>query len=108
MMTDQTVAAALELIEAERQKAFEEAKADQDSRIRHLKRRISKLVAKLDETEQMLARIELAGPMDDGIASIYDTVQGLKDGVNYYEEKKEALKKIFNLNLELKKLISDS
>ncbi len=98
----------LSLIEKERKLAFSEAKARHDESILQLKRRINKLMSKLDETEHVLAGIEAEGVPEEGIPSIYKSVQGLKTGASFQDEKKVALSKMFELNLELKKLIDDT
>jgi hypothetical protein len=95
------------LIEEERRRAVAEARAAHEENVTQLKRRISKLVAKLDETENMLSSMEIGEVDEDGIPSIFKSVQGLKKETDFFEEKKVALEKIFNLNLELKKLIEE-
>lgn len=107
-LRERTVALTLELIGEERQKAYDEAVISQSDRVTQLKRRINKLVSKLDETEAILAAVESGQDIDLGVASIYKSVQGLKGGANFFEEKQEALKKIFDLNVELKKLMGDT
>jgi len=107
-LRERAVSVTLELIGEERQKAYDEALVAQADRVTQLKRRISKLVSKLDETEAILASVEAGEDIDLGVASIYKSVQGLKKGVNFFDEKQEALKQIFDLNVELKKLMGDT
>ncbi len=107
-LRERAVALTLELIGEERQKAYDEAVVSQSERVTQLKRRVNKLVSKLDETEAILAAVEAGEDIDLGVASIYKSVQGLKGGVNFYDEKQDALKKIFDLNVELKKLMEDT
>jgi len=98
------------LIEEERRQAVAEAEAEQESKILVLKRRIAKLLVKLEETEDVLASMADAetDAEQKGVPSLYKRVQGLQKDEKYREEKKEALSKIFSLNLELKKLLGDS
>ncbi|MBI3725685.1 hypothetical protein HY251_17295 [bacterium] len=74
-----------------------------------LERRISKLNQALAETEDALRRVAAMKVLDDGIASIYATIQGLGPDEINYARKKELLGVVFLENLELqKKEITDA
>lgn len=108
-LTNQVVATALDLFEAERSAAFQEARSEQEQRVLLLKRRLAKLNAKLEETEDVLASIEAARESGDEIpATFRDMTDLLKSNEKYAEERREALKKMFELNLELKKLFDET
>lgn len=66
-------------------------------------RRISKLSGMLDRTESELRRLSgKAAQKDEGIASIYDEVQGIDDDESDSGLKKEMMAQIFQANLDLK------
>ncbi len=67
-----------------------------------LERRIQKLTELLDATEVELASLARRKGMDQGIASIYRTVQGLRTDEADFARKREILTLIFEANLELK------
>jgi hypothetical protein len=97
-----------EMLEDERAKILEEVKSAKDERIHLLQRRITKLSAKLREMEEVLARAGSADEPDSGIASEYRGVQGLGAGSAHYEDKKNALEKLFECNLNLRKMSAGS
>src|SRR5581483_2622365 len=66
-----------------------------------LERRIQKLNKALGETEEALRRVASMKMLDDGIASIYKSVQGLDLDALNKERKKELLAVVFLENLEL-------
>jgi diguanylate cyclase (GGDEF)-like protein len=86
------------------QKAAVESGADADKtrQIDLLERRIAKLTHVLGVTEDELRRVALMKGIDDGVASIYSTVQGLAADAANYERKREMMKTIFEANFELK------
>ena len=65
------------------------------------------LTAKLEETEELLARVREEAEREDGVASEFSQVQGLKSEAVYYEEKKALLKEIFALNMDLRRLMAE-
>jgi hypothetical protein len=69
-----------------------------------LERRISKLNAALEETEAALRHLAKAKGYDDGLASIYDSIQGLDLGELDAARKKELLSIIFVENLEIQEI----
>jgi hypothetical protein len=68
-----------------------------------LERRIDKLNKALAATEDALRRVASMKHLDDGIASIYDSVQGLSDEALNFARKKELLAVVFLENLEIQK-----
>lgn len=69
--------------------------------IEQLHRRIAKLNASLETTEQEIARLRSMKSVDDGVASVYRDVQGLDDGDSRAEIKKELMSEIFRANMDL-------
>jgi len=76
--------------------------SEREKTIDLLERRITKLTGSLDQTESELKRIASLKAIDTGISSIYSTVQGLLDGEDNTEAKREMLKDIFEANLALR------
>jgi len=74
---------------------------ESNEKIDMLERRIRKLMQELDRSESELKRVAAMKSLDNGIASIYRTVQGLGDDDDA-ESKKEMLKNIFDANLALR------
>ena len=74
-----------------------------------LERRIDKLNKALADTEGALRRLAQMKAIDGGIASIYDSVQGLSLDEANYERKKELLAVVFLENLTIQgKQITDA
>ena len=97
----------MNVLAEEREQALERARADHETRIDQLKRRINKLNAKLNETETLLSRVRAESTMDPGVASEFRDVQGISDQAVFKEEKKALLQEIFTLNKELKQMIKE-
>ena len=76
---------------------------DQQRKIDLLERRIAKLTQQLGMTEEQLQNVMRAKSIDPGVASIYDSVQGLSADEVQAELKKELMAKIFEANVELRK-----
>lgn len=72
-------------------------------KIEILERRISKLTDQLGTTENQLKSVLRGKNIDPGIASIYDTVQGLEDDDAGVELKRELMSKIFEANMDLRR-----
>ena len=87
----------------ERRRAAEKAAHDQRDRIDQLERRLSKLNEQLERTEADLVEAVENSQREEGVASIYKTVQGLRATVKDFERKKAMLSDIFNKNLVLQK-----
>jgi len=77
--------------------------SESQEQIELLERRIEKLTEHLDKTEAELRRVAAMKAIDSGIASVYDTVQGLSSGDSEFERKNEMLKGIFEANFALQK-----
>ncbi|MFT7676066.1 MAG: hypothetical protein ACI8QC_000032 [Planctomycetota bacterium] len=71
-----------------------------------LGRRVTKLVAELKRTEGALARASRGVQEEDGVASIYDEVQGLGEHEEQAERKGALMSAIFEANLELQAKIT--
>lgn len=91
------------LLSAERDRFVSSVRKGHDEKVGVLEKRISKLNKALAETEEALRKLAEAKAGDDGIASIFATIQGLDPGDRYYARKRELLEIIFIENLELKK-----
>ncbi len=77
--------------------------SDSEMQVEMLERRVKKLTAQLDETEQLLARVRSEKSSDDaGVASVYRTVQGLRGDEAAVEQRRALLREIFRHNLELR------
>ena len=77
--------------------------------IDRLERRIGKLSNLLGQTEEELARLVHSGVVaDDGVASIYRTVQGISITDQGYSRKRELMKEIFDANLKLAETIKSA
>jgi len=80
-----------------------EAEAEYLRKIELLERRISKLTQQLGSTEEELQQALRATHVDSGLASVYNTVQGLSSGAAQAELKKELMAAIFEANVELRR-----
>ena len=77
--------------------------SDSEMQVEVLERRVKKLTAQLDETEQLLARVRGEKSADEaGVASIYRTVQGLRGDEAAVAQRRALLHEIFRHNLELR------
>jgi len=79
------------------------ASASGDERTDLLERRVAKLGAMLERTEERL-RLVLSTGGDDGVASVYRGVQGIDAGEAQVEHKRDLLKAIFDANLRMQRL----
>ena len=80
------------------------ARRDQSAHVEQLQRRIARLRRKLEESELLLARARSARPAD--ALPDFDAGQALAPGDQGYEQKRALLEEIFNLNVELKRMIA--
>jgi GGDEF domain-containing protein len=94
--------ASKELFE-ERHKAIQAEVAEHQGQIDVLQRRIAKLTKVLGMTEADLRKVMAMKNIDEGVASIYRTVQGLEDGDAMREAKQAMMADIFQANLALQK-----
>jgi GGDEF domain-containing protein len=86
-----------------RQKAIEGQMAEHARLVDQLERRIAKLTSLLGVTEEELQRVLAMKSIDDGVASIYRTVQGLAAEAAQAEQKKAMMAVIFQENLAFQK-----
>ncbi len=66
-----------------------------------LQRRLAKVKGLLQEREDQLRRLDSAGGVEVGLASIYREVQGIVDKGPEAERKRELMTSIFEANQEL-------
>ncbi len=93
------------LLEEEREKAVDAAKADQVKRIAQLERRIGKLRSSLQDSEALVRRLKESKDLPEGVESMYREVQGLDPNESNAAEKRGLLEEIFKLNVELRDVI---
>ncbi|MFT5081701.1 MAG: diguanylate cyclase (GGDEF)-like protein [Planctomycetota bacterium] len=77
-----------------------------DSRHELLERRVAKLGDMLSRTESQLRSV-LSSKGPEGVASIYQDVQGLDQSESNVGQKKDLLTAIFDANLRMKKIIEE-
>jgi len=94
--------AVAELFE-ERRKAVSAQMAEHKQQMDVLERRIAKLTSLLGVTESELRRVLAMKNIDAGVASLYQTVQGLADSDPQAENKKALMGVIFEQNLAFQK-----
>jgi hypothetical protein len=75
---------------------------ERDLKIELLERRVAKLMAMLDVSEEELRRVRSARQVDVGVPSIYREVQGLSADAAQHERKREMMRSIFEANLALR------
>lgn len=95
--------AVLEHLRYERDMAAARAASEQRARVELLERRLAKLNETLVRTEADLDAALQNTSREDGVASIYKTVQGLRATAKDFERKKALLSEIFQKNLTLQK-----
>ncbi|MBI4878168.1 MAG: hypothetical protein HY812_00700 [Planctomycetes bacterium] len=101
-------AIARRLLDEERGRALDSARAEQRHRVLQLERRVDKLTRTLAETESLVDRLQRMKAGDPGIESIYREVQGLDAADPRAAEKRSLLDEIFKLNMELRAVIQDA
>ena len=99
----EVVAQALRELKAELLKQATRPDEEHRREIDLLQRRIGKLTQQLGMTEEQLQKVLRAKTVDPGIASIYDSVQGLSADEVQGELKRELMSKIFEANVALRK-----
>jgi hypothetical protein len=90
----------------QRELTVERARAVQESNLRRIERRMSRLKTKLSETEEMLARAQAQSHLEGIPGEHVDA--GLDAGDPAYTTKKELLSEIFKLNVELREMLDKS
>ena len=102
-LEEDVVRIAEQALHYEREEALTKATSDHEEQVDLLERRVAKMKDLLDATEgELFALAKLKG-VDSGVASIYRTVQGLREDDTAHGQKKEMLTLIFEANLELQK-----
>lgn len=101
-LLDSALTIALEAVRDARHSAQDALDAEHTRERSNLERRIAKLNQLLDDAELELRRARRGEAIDDGIASIYDGVQGLADDEDDFEKKASLMKCIFEANLALR------
>lgn len=91
------------LLEEMRRRASAFQIRQRDDYIDRLERRVAKLVQSLESTEEALKRLSSMKDFDPGIASLYNSVQGLSAEATNLALKKELMQLIFKANLDLQK-----
>lgn len=81
---------------------FSDEIVERDLRIELLERRVAKLMAMLDVSEEELRRVRSARQVDVGVPSIYREVQGLSTEAADQEKKRDMMRSIFEANLALR------
>jgi diguanylate cyclase (GGDEF)-like protein len=99
------VAAATRCVETARERAVTEKVEEYSTQVDILERRVTKLKDLLDTTEVELQRVAALKGVDSGIASVYRSVQGLSEGEDDFDRKKEILAILFEANVRLRKEI---
>lgn len=95
--------AVADYLRRERETAAARAAAEQKARVELLERRLAKLNETLSRTEAELESALQNTDREEGVASIYKTVQGLRESARDFERKKALLSEIFQKNLILQK-----
>jgi hypothetical protein len=107
-LANEIVGVALKVLDDANAKFAESSRKQHEERVALLEARVRKLQGSLSETEAMLARVSLASQEEPGIASKYKAVQGLSTNDNRFEQKKHLLRQVFDLNVELRRLMADN
>ena len=97
------VSFAIEELFEGRRKAVEAQMAEHKRLVDQLERRIAKLTALLGVTEEQLQKVLSMKTIDEGVASIYRTVQGLSQDAAAAEQKRAMMSEIFRQNLSFQK-----
>jgi len=79
------------------------ARREQEARVQQLERRLQRLRRKLEESEVLLVKARQAGAA--GVSVLFDPGRALVPGDADYEQKRVLLDEVFNLNVELRRLL---
>ncbi|MEM7305570.1 MAG: hypothetical protein AAF682_02815 [Planctomycetota bacterium] len=101
-LRDEMSALVLESARRERRDILDAMTVERDRQVDMLERRIAKLNRSLELSEQAISDLASRKDVDEGIASIYRTVQGLSIHAPQAEKKRELLQEIFQSNVELR------
>ncbi len=87
--------------------ALEEARQSEHQQdVKLLERRIAKLARELEQAEGRILKLSKLKAGDPGVESIYRSVQGLDDGDEQFERKREMLETVFISNRQLLEMIA--
>jgi len=89
-------------LDQEMNRSLAAAREERDEEVQLLQRRVGKLAENLERAEESLATLSPQGEVDQGISSIYKSVQGLDGKDPSYRRKSAVLKDIFQANLALR------
>jgi ferritin-like metal-binding protein YciE len=92
----------LALTERHAAAALEELRHSFKLETENQERRVAKLVASLEQTEKVLARVAASKGLEPGVESVFRSVQGLSSVDSSAEQKKELLGRIFEANMALR------
>jgi hypothetical protein len=90
-----------DLIARERERVIGQEDQAHRLRVQVLEARIRKLNSALTNTEGVLRKVAAMKQVDGGVASIYDSIQGLSLQDSHYGKKSALLKVVFVENMEL-------
>lgn len=102
-VAERAARAIAEHLRREREIAAQSAAAEQRARVELLERRLAKLNETLAKTEADLEDALQNSNREEGVASIYKTVQGLRASARDFEKKRALLSELFQKNLTLQK-----
>jgi hypothetical protein len=102
-LRESLVSATITLLDKERKEVLAAREAVRDREVEQLERRLDKLKLALEENEKLMVQAAAMAPGDPGIASIYQSVQGLSSNESNLARKKELMAGIFEANLSLQK-----
>ena len=100
---EEVVRRSIAALRATRAQAREERLRLHTDQVDKLERRVAKLLESLEETEEMLRRLQASRTMDEGLPSLYRVVQGLSEDEENRALKKELMAAIFEANLTLQR-----
>ncbi|MHC4393879.1 MAG: hypothetical protein ACYTFT_06030 [Planctomycetota bacterium] len=89
------------MISSQRDRYVDQERLEHLKKISILERRLNKLNKALKTTETALIKVAEAKSIDGGMASIYDSIQGLSLGDVDFARKTELLQEVFVQNLEI-------
>jgi len=103
LLREEVIALVSAHVVQERNKALAAAMEERDEEAQRLRRRVAKLAGSLEKAEEALRNFAKNGQIDQGISSVFRTIQGLSALDPEFKRKKDVLKDIFLANLKLQK-----
>lgn len=107
-LQNKIIAIALAGMQGERQNVIDQKVAEHRTEIEQYRRRLAKLTSTLELTEEQMAKLAAAKGIEGGIASIYDSVQGIDSGDLNRQKKIELMEAIFEANLEMRDELAEA